>query len=212
MDSIKREFSPNPTITLPKLVVGPSGNASSVYNGLAASNLQGDAYNTALNQYNQQLIDYYGGSEGSGFSFSNLVDAVSTGLTNFGDYAGLDGKFGYDGKDTSSVFFSGNDPKGSDSNGNYSGMAGSDWVNAGLGLLSYMQSKKGLKMQQQALQDQLENSRMERDLAYDSLATQKGVQASLAGALGADTSSYVKSLARFDQYASETEDDKTAQG
>ena len=90
-----------------------------------------------------------------------------------------------------------------DGNSTLLGGTGLDWMNLGLAGLGYMNERDKLKQGEKALQDQLVNSRMQRDLTYDQLATQKGVQQSLAGAFGANTTPYTESLKKFDKYQSD---------
>ena len=81
--------------------------------------------------------------------------------------------------------------------------SGSNLMNAaglGLGVAGYFQEGDKLKMYEQALQDQLENSELTRSKTADDLITQAGVRASLAGAFGADTSPYTSVANRYSKY------------
>ena len=75
----------------------------------------------------------------------------------------------------------------------------------GLGIGSFLNARKGLKMQETALNDQLENSNLQRGLAYENLATQVGTRKSLAGAFGANTKGYDDTLSRFNKYKAKGE-------
>lgn len=70
----------------------------------------------------------------------------------------------------------------------------------GLGIGGYLNDKKSLKMQQAALEDNLKTAGMGRDLAYNDLYTQKGVQGSLAAGLGMSRKPYDDTLAKFKKY------------
>ena len=80
------------------------------------------------------------------------------------------------------------------------GITGADIMNIGLGLANYFQEGDKLKLYETALNDHLKTSQMNRDLAYDQLAQQVGVQKSLGGAFGADTGGYDTRMSQFVKY------------
>lgn len=69
-------------------------------------------------------------------------------------------------------------------------------------IFNYLQQKDIYELQKSAIDDQLKNSRMQRDLSYDQLQNKKNTQASLAAGFGADPSGYTSSLKKFEKYAS----------
>lgn len=73
-------------------------------------------------------------------------------------------------------------------------------LDIGLGLANYFQEGDKNKMYKTALEDQLKNSKMQRQLASDQVVQQAGVQKSLAGAFGESTSPYDKRIDRFRSY------------
>jgi hypothetical protein len=71
----------------------------------------------------------------------------------------------------------------------------------GLGAFGLINDRQQLGLAKQALQDQLKNSQMQRELTADQLRTQAGVRSSLARAFGGSTKPYEKSLGLAKQYA-----------
>jgi hypothetical protein len=69
---------------------------------------------------------------------------------------------------------------------------------AGLGLIN---DRQQLGLVKKALQDQLKNSQMQREMTADQLRTQAGVRSSLARAFGGSTKPYEKSLGLAEKYA-----------
>lgn len=134
--------------------------------------------------------------DGSSNYFDNQTDALESLRDNIDADLMLEN---LDSDNSSWNFFGTN----KDGNSTLLGGTGLDWMNLGLAGLGYMNEGEKLKQGEKALQDQLVNSRMQRDLTYDQLATQKGVQQSLASAFGADTTPYKESLKKFDKYQSD---------
>jgi hypothetical protein len=69
---------------------------------------------------------------------------------------------------------------------------------AGFGLIN---DRQQLGLAKRALQDQLENSKMQREMTADQLRIQAGVRSSLARAFGGSTKPYEKSLGLAEKYA-----------
>jgi hypothetical protein len=78
---------------------------------------------------------------------------------------------------------------------------GLDAAKIGLGVFGLINDRQQLGLAKKALQDQLENSKMQRELTADQLRTQAGVRSSLARAFGGSTKPYEKSLGLAKQYA-----------
>jgi len=79
-----------------------------------------------------------------------------------------------------------------------------EWGNLVMGVGSYFNERDKLKMYEKALQDQLQNSELARSQTADDLINQAGVRASLAGAVGADTSSYDQVSDRYSKYLTQS--------
>lgn len=67
-------------------------------------------------------------------------------------------------------------------------------------ILGYLQANKAYKLQKSAIEDQLKNSQMQRDLVYDQLSNKRNTQSSLAQGFGASTQPYQESLSAFSKY------------
>lgn len=65
---------------------------------------------------------------------------------------------------------------------------------------TFINNPKLMKMQQKALQDQMMNSRMQRDLAASQYSDQQRVRGSLASAFGGSRDRYESEANRFDKY------------
>jgi hypothetical protein len=78
---------------------------------------------------------------------------------------------------------------------------GLDAAKIGLGVFGLINDRQQLGLAKKALQDQLENSKMQRELTADQLRTQAGVRSSLARAFGGSTKPYEKSLGLAEKYA-----------
>ena len=76
-------------------------------------------------------------------------------------------------------------------------LGGAQLLNLGYGI---KRDKEALKIQKAALEDNLKTAGMGRDLAYNDVYTQKGVQGSLAAGLGMSRKPYDDTLAKFKKY------------